>query len=218
MWGSHNTHCGALSLCIPLPPPSSCPWLQEARHRLGMKGARRQDGGQIHTGCESLCAATSHSHCDSSARSSARLTVLAGRRRERCRGICSSSSPVLQGRACAQPGTLPSVYGRSSGAGTGEGEKRGGMEYIHLQIGCRAAFPFSGYTKGLARRITHRLHSRGGEQPQTRTFGSKIQSDLDREGTANNPRVSLQSVRAVSESCARTPQRHSWRAALRGWG
>lgn len=150
--GGHTTHtAGHCPLRIPPSPPSSYPWLQEARHSLGMKGARRQHGGQIHTGCESLCAATSHSHCDSSAQSSARPMLLAGRRREQCRGICGSSSPILQGRVCAQQGTsLPSVHGRSSGAGTGEGEKRRAVESAHLQIGFRTVgllFPTRGTAK-----------------------------------------------------------------------
>lgn len=114
------------SLCRHL--PSFGPWLQEARHSLGTKGARRQHGGQIHTGCESLCAATSHSHCDSSAQSSARLMLLAGRRREQCEG-CAVHPPVLQ------DGSVPSRAAFPPGTGGAAALALGREESAHLQTG-----------------------------------------------------------------------------------
>lgn len=76
----------------------------------------------------------------------------------------------------------------------------GREESAHLQTGCGTAFPCLGCIEELTRLATHWLHSGGVEQKQTGIFGSKNWSDQDREGTANNPRASLQSVRAAFES------------------
>lgn len=175
-----------------------------------MKAARRQDGGQIHPGCQSLCAATSHSHCDSSAPSPVRLMLLA-EEEGTLPGDLQFILPCPAGTCLPSKAAFPPRMGGAAGLSPGR-ERSGGVESPHLQIGCRTAFPCLGCTRELACLATHRLHSRGREEEQTGVFGSKNWSDLDREGTANNPRVSLQSVRAVFESL----HWHSAKAQLEG--
>lgn len=196
--GPSGRTVGHCPLCIPLSPPSACQWLQEASHSLGTKGERRQDGGQIHTGCESLCAATFHSHCDSSAQSSVRLMLLAEEEGTLPRDL-QFILPCPAGTCLPSKAAFPPRMGGAVGLSLGRERSAGGVERPHLQIGCRTVFPCLGY-KELTCLPTHSPHSRGGEQEQTGIFGSKNWSDLDREGTANNPRVSLQSVSAVFES------------------
>lgn len=126
--GPHNTHCGALSPLHPSLPTFLLPMAAGSEPQPGHEGS--EDGGQSHTGCGSLCAATSHSHCDSSAPSSARLMLLpstTGRGGGGSTAEGSAVHPPLSCRDCLCPArSLPSVYGRSRRAGTGEGEERRG--------------------------------------------------------------------------------------------
>ena len=124
------------TLLLPLMVEES---LQESSHSLGVKGARRQDGGQTRTGCESLCVAISHSRHDSSAQSSVMLMQLPCVRGKGGGGQAAEVSavhPLLSCRDAAVPSRAAFILcmGGAVEAATGEGEKHRAVESPHLQI------------------------------------------------------------------------------------
>lgn len=129
---SHNTHCGALRPLHPSLSTFLLPMAAGSKPQPGHEGSEEAGGWADPYGLRvPLCCRfpLTLSQLGSKLRQAgaAPQHYRQGRRRERCWGICSSSSPVLQGRGCAQQGSLPSVYGRSSKAVPGEGEKRRGV-------------------------------------------------------------------------------------------
>lgn len=113
--------------------------LQEVSHSLGVKGARRQDGGQTHMGCKSLSAATFRSRCDSSAQSSITLMQLpsvTGREGGGHAAEVSAVCPLLFCRDTVVPSRAAFMLcvGGAVEAATEEGEKHRGMESPNLQI------------------------------------------------------------------------------------
>lgn len=142
-----NTSLLHPSLSALLLPLTVEEFLQEANHSLGVNGARRQDGGQTHTGCKSLCAATSHSCCDSSAQSSFRLMQLpsiTGREGGGHAAEVPAVHPLLahrapQGRSCAQQSSPHSVHGRSSRGchwARGEAQRGGKPSFVNMMYNC----------------------------------------------------------------------------------